>query len=200
MNRDLWRDVFRWLHIGWTRGSLHYRGSKIYSMHLHLDQLPAVAPNAANRGRVRVGKPGQVETLFDVLPVSTLPNENENQACYGFLLCTTTSSTGTSGTAGAASPCSWLRWDTKRNKVSLTDQFAAQCEVKLLNVVCGPSRPFEIQTRLDKMQVRMGMAQLDEEDLELLLDDPQSFQDTSEISFTSVSKGKASTLSFLFLF
>lgn len=46
----------------------------------------------------------------------------------------------------------------------------------------------------------MGMAQLDEEDLELLLDDPQSFQDTSEISFTSVSKGKASTLSFLFLF
>lgn len=169
-------------------------------MHLHLDQLPAVAPNAANRGRVRVGKPGQVETLFDALPVSTLPNENDNQACYSFLLCTTTSSTGTSGTAGAASPCSWLRWDTKRNKVSLTDQFAAQCEVKLLNVVCGPSRPFEIQTRLDRMQVRMGMAQLDEEDLELLLDDPQSFQDTSEISFTSVSKGKASTLSFLFLF
>lgn len=41
----------------------------------------------------------------------------------------------------------------------------------------------------------MGMAQLDEEDLELLLDDPQSFQDTSEISFTSVPKGKYSLLS-----
>lgn len=169
-------------------------------MHLHLNQLPAVAPNAANKGRVRVGKPGQVETFFDVLPVSTLPNENDNQACYGFLLCTTNSSTGTtSGTVEAPSRCSWLRWDTKRNKVSLTDQFDAQCEVKLLNVVSGPSRPFEIQTRLDRMQVRMGMAQLDEADLELLVDDPQSFQDTSEISFTAVSKGKASSLSFLFL-
>ena len=197
MNLSLWRTVFGWLHLGWTSKSLHYGGDLPgFSMHLHLHfPSPVAARKTGGEGRVRVGKPGPVDTRFDVLPVSALPTYKDSDACYGFVM---TEETG-NRTAAAVCPQGWLRWDTKKNKVSLTDQYDDRCEVRLFNVVNQPGKPFRIQARLDAsnwVQVRMGMDLLSEEDLKLLEDDPESFEDTSEVSFVSISKEKVRTLFF----
>lgn len=183
MNLSLLTTVcgFKDLDVGWTNTSLQYAGSPTYSMHLHLHFASAASPrNIAAEARVRVGKPGKVATLFDVLPVSALPNGKDSDANYGFIL-------------HGVDPRDWVRWDAKSNKVSLTDTFDARCEVQLLHVVVQPGRPFSIRTRLNKTEwreVQMGMAQLDEEDLEPLADSPESFEDTSEVSFGPISKKK----------
>ncbi|KAI0011060.1 hypothetical protein F4779DRAFT_626740 [Xylariaceae sp. FL0662B] len=189
LNLDVWRTIFGWLDVGWYGKSLHYRGSRIYSMHLHLPQDSA----SGDEGRVRVGKPGRVETLFDVLPVAAKPKFKESDAGFGFRLRSTVPTSGIAATvANMPSSGKWVRWDPRTNRVSLASRFDARCEVKLQHVIVQPGKPFVIQVQDGNAwkQVRMTMGCLDEADLEPLVDDPQSFEDTSEISFVPLTKEK----------
>lgn len=156
-------------------------------MHLHLPQENTTAPN---EGRVRVGKPGKVETLFDVVPVAARPTAKDSNAGYGFLLRPVGLDVKDTWPTGVTSP--WVRWDSKKNKVSRSNRFNSQCEVKLPGLIIKPEKPFEIQTQEGNgwKQVQMEMEFLDEGDLELLEEDPQSFEDTSEISFGPITKNK----------
>jgi hypothetical protein len=85
-----------------------------------------------------------------------------------------------------------LRWEAQNNKLTITDRFDDLCEVRLLHVTAKSPTPFDIQARAGRewMPVRMAMATLllDEGDLELLADDPESFEDTSEVSFVPLVK------------
>ncbi|KAI0845400.1 hypothetical protein F5Y00DRAFT_272932 [Daldinia vernicosa] len=143
-----------------------------------------------NEGRVRVGRPGQVETLFDVVPVAAKPTVKESNAGYGFLLRPAGLDVKDTWPTSVTSP--WVRWDSKKNKVSRSSRFDAHCEVKLPGLIIKPEKPFEIQTQEGNgwKQVQMEMELLDEGDLELLEEDPQSFEDTSEISFGPLTKNK----------
>ncbi|KAI1654316.1 hypothetical protein F4813DRAFT_392822 [Daldinia decipiens] len=184
---NVWRDIFKWLNVGWHGKSLHCCNPSTYSMHLHLPQKNITTPN---EGRVRVGKPGKVETLFDVVPVAARPTVKDSNAGYGFLLRPVGLNVKDTWPASVTSP--WVRWDPKKNKVSRSNRFNAQCEVKLPGLIIKPEKPFEIQTQEGDgwKQVQMEMRFLDEGDLELLEEDPQSFEDTSEISFGSITKNK----------
>lgn len=194
---NVWRTIFEWVKIGWNGVSLHYSGFlPNYSAHLHIhlyhNDTSQTTPTGI--GRVRIGKPGRVDTLFDILPISAPPDSTEIQACYGFLLNTTSSHNGTVWTAldKPASLAVWLRWDPKTNKVSLTDRFDPRCEVKLRYVISAPGKPFEIHARLSKSTwklVRMEMALLHDADLECLEDEPLEFEDTTEIAFVPISIG-----------
>ncbi|KAI1478662.1 hypothetical protein F4774DRAFT_384673 [Daldinia eschscholtzii] len=186
LNCNVWRDVFNWLNIGWHGKSLHYCKSPTFSMHLHLPQ----GNTAPNEGRVRVGKPGKVETLFDVIPVAAKPKGKESDAGYGFIL-------RPPGLhvkdvwPGGVTPI-WVQWDPKKNRISSSKRFNMRCEVKIPRLALHSGKPFEIQVQHDNSwkQVRMGMEYLDEADLELLKENPQSFEDTTEISFGPLTKNK----------
>ncbi|KAI1773219.1 hypothetical protein F4818DRAFT_120906 [Hypoxylon cercidicola] len=186
LNLDVWRAVFDWVGVGWYGKSLHYRGSPVYSMHLHIRQFRTMG-NLAGEGRVRVGKPGRVETLFDILPVAARPKAKELDASFGFRLKLKDPETDTKADM---SPI-WVKWNPKQNAVSLTKHLDARCEVKLQHVITQAGKPFMIQAQDgDSLKmVQMTMNGLDE-DLELLDDDPQSFEDTSEISFVPLTKKK----------
>ncbi|KAG8532881.1 uncharacterized protein KY384_002759 [Bacidia gigantensis] len=183
LNLDLLTTIFGFddLKLGWTNVSLQYLGSPAYSMHLHLYSPSSTAPGKiAPEGRVRVGKPGRLETWFDVLPVSAPPDEKDSEGCYAFRL-------------HDVEPARWLGWDANGRKVTLVSRFDARCEVKLLHVVIQPGKPFAIRAQLkanEWVEVRMGMALLDENDLEALEADPESYEDTSEILFEPISKEK----------
>ncbi|KAI1076035.1 hypothetical protein F5B20DRAFT_557248 [Whalleya microplaca] len=193
LNLNVWRTVFEWLGLGWYGKSLHYRGSRNYSMHLHVPQT-STPGSITNEGRVRVGKPGLVETLFDVLPVAAKPKLKETDAGYGFLLRSAAPKVGTTGAAAATLPSSgcWVRWEPHVNRVSLAKRFDVRCEVKLQNIILQPGKPFAIQVQEGNSwkQVQMAMNCLDEADLEPLEDDPHNFEDTSEISFVPLTKQK----------
>ncbi|KAI1371258.1 hypothetical protein F4677DRAFT_457232 [Hypoxylon crocopeplum] len=182
LSLKVWRTIFEWLDVGWYNKSLHYRGSPTCSMHLHLPY------NLTEEGRVRVGKPGKIETLFDVLPVAAKPKAKELDAAYGFILRSADQDVEDFGTVVTM----WVRWDPKKERLSLTQHFDHRCEVKLPQVITQPGKPFEIQVYDGDSwkQVRMTMECLDEGDLELLEEDPQSFEDTSEISFVPITKKK----------
>ncbi|KAI0836967.1 hypothetical protein F5Y06DRAFT_288220 [Hypoxylon sp. FL0890] len=192
LNLNVWRTIFEWVGVGWHDKSLHYRGPKTYSMHLHLPQTFQRDSDISNEGRVRVGKPGRVDTVFDILPVASKPKAKELDAGYGFLLRPMSHNGGTTRNLPPTSPFNWVRWDPKKGKVSLTRRFDGRCEVKLPPLIAQSGKPFAIQARDGDCwkQVRMDMKRLDEGDLELLGDDPQNFEDTSEISFVSLTKDK----------
>lgn len=195
LNLKVWRTIFDWVGVGWYGKSLHYRGSKTYSMHLYLPpNLPPTSSLNRNEdeGRVRVGKPGQIDSLFDIFPVAMIPGGKEKDAYYGFIL-KSADAKRSGPTARNTSP-TWARWDPSKNKVTPTKHFDARCEVNIPQVIIQPGKPFEIQTRdgKDFKQVKMSMELLDKEDLELLGDDPTSYEDTSEISFVPVKKNKVS--------
>ncbi|KAF3059671.1 cytochrome c oxidase assembly protein [Daldinia childiae] len=156
-------------------------------MHLHLAQENTTGPDEA---RVRVGKPGKVETLFDIVPVAAKPTVKDSSAGYGFLLRPTGLNIKDTWPASVTSP--WVRWDPKKNKVSRSNRFNAQCEVKIPGLIKNTEKSFEIRTQEgnDWKQVQMEMKFLDEGDLELLEENPQSFEDTSEISFGPIAKNK----------
>lgn len=183
LNLSLLTTIFKFegLKLGWTDISLQYIGSPAYSMHLHLYFPSPTAPRKmAPEGRVRVGKPGRVETWFDVLPVSAPPNEKDLEACYAFRL-------------HNVEPPRWLAWDANGRKVTLVGRFDAKCEVKLLHVVLQPGKPFSIRTQRNTnewVEVRMGMTLLNENDLKELAANPESYEDTSEILFGSISNDK----------
>ncbi|KAI2603194.1 uncharacterized protein GGS25DRAFT_528234 [Hypoxylon fragiforme] len=196
LNLKVWRTIFDWVGVGWYGKSLHYRGSKTYSMHLYLPpNLPPTSSLNRNEdeGRVRVGKPGQIDSLFDIFPVAMVPGCKEKDAYYGFIL-KSADAKRSGPTAKNTSP-TWARWDPSKNKVTPTKHFDARCEVNIPQVIIQPGKPFEIQARdgKDFKQVKMSMELLDKEDLELLGDDPTSYEDTSEISFVPVKKNKAPT-------
>ncbi|KAI4861945.1 hypothetical protein F4820DRAFT_432081 [Hypoxylon rubiginosum] len=188
LNLNVWRTIFDWVKVGWYGKSLHYRGSPTYSMHLHIrrSQIPA---EIAGEGRVRVGKPGRVDTLFDILPVAVPPKVTESDAGFGFRL-------RLAGTEAEddTTPI-WVKWNPKQNEVSITRHLDARCEVKLQQIITPVGRqpkPFMIKAKDgDSFKVvQMAMNGLDEGDLELLDDDPQSFEDTSEVSFVPTTKDK----------
>ena len=195
LNLDVWRTIFSWVGVGWFSKSLHYlpKPPSPYSMHLHVHHhaLPASAlRQAIGAGRVRVGCPGRIDTRFDVLPVAARPGDPDGLASYGFLLC---APPGPSGIAAVPRKGGWLRWDAVTKRVELWEGFDSKCEVTLPKLVAQPDKPFDIRTRLDKetlVQVRMAMKFLSEADLELLADDEESYEDTSEIMFEGI-KGKA---------
>ncbi|KAI5462815.1 hypothetical protein BGZ63DRAFT_462195 [Mariannaea sp. PMI_226] len=196
LNLDFWRTVFGWLDIYYSDKSLHHKATAPYSMHLHIpsDVTPA-SRKAPAEGRVRVGQPGRIESRFDVLPVSSQPGDRVRDACWSFLLSEARSSTGAGSASTSSSPLRWVRWDVYKQRVQLTDRYDARCEVMIINLILQPNKPFEIQARLDQdtwLQVQMTMALVDPGDLELLADDPQSVEDTSEISF-GVSANKLFT-------
>ncbi|RYO94327.1 hypothetical protein DL766_000604 [Monosporascus sp. MC13-8B] len=198
LNLDVWRTIFSWVGVGWASKSLHYlpRPPSPYSMHLHVHHhaLPATASRQAiGEGRVRVGQPGRIDTRFDILPVTARPGDSDFLASYGFLLCAPPGPSSVAGaTTGTPRKGGWLRWDAKTKRVELWEGFDSKCEVTLPKLVLQPDKPFDIRTRLDKetlVQVRMAMKLLNEEDLELLADDEESYEDTSEIIFEGI-KGK----------
>ncbi|KAI0114644.1 hypothetical protein F4776DRAFT_673916 [Hypoxylon sp. NC0597] len=186
LNLNVWRTVFEWVGVGWHGKSLHYRGSPTYSMHLYLPQNYERYSATANEGRVRIGKPGLVDTLFDILPVAAKPKAKELDAGYGFLL------RPNAGSSSAKSPLNWVRWDPKKDRVSLTRRFDGRCEVKIPQLIVQPGKPFAIQAQDEDSwkQVRMDMKRLDEGDLKLLGEDPKSYEDTSEISFVPLTRDK----------
>ncbi|KAI1468233.1 uncharacterized protein F4812DRAFT_470861 [Daldinia caldariorum] len=186
LNCNVWRNIFSWLQVGWYGKSLHYCMSPNFSMHLHLPQNNA----AFSEGRVRVGKPGKVETLFDVIPVAAKPKGKESDAGYGFILRPPGLDAKGFWPPGLTSP--WVRWDPSKNRVSHSQRFDMRCEVKIPRLALHPENPFEIQVQDGNCwkQVRMGMEYLDEVDLELLEEDSQRFEDTSEISFGPLTKKK----------
>ncbi|KAI1207622.1 uncharacterized protein F4807DRAFT_469139 [Annulohypoxylon truncatum] len=196
LNFSVWRTIFKWVNVGWRDKSLHYRGSSTYIMHLHLPRDSIFRNAASNEGRVRVGKPGRIETLFDVLPVSARPEAKELNAGYGFSLRTPLCpNNGSTKTKTATSPLVWVRWDPAKGmkgRVSLTKRFDDRCEVKIPTLIAQPGRPFSIQAQDEDSwkEVRMKMEHVGEEVLELLDDDPQSSHDTSEISFIPLTKDK----------
>ncbi|KAI0121865.1 hypothetical protein F4814DRAFT_406812 [Daldinia grandis] len=195
MNLNIWRETFEWLNVGWHGKSLHYSKSSIYSMHLHLPQEDATT---LNEGRVRVGKPGKVETLFDVVPVAARPTAKDSNASYGFLL--RPAGLDVKGTWPASVTYPWVRWDPEMGKVSRSNRFDSRCEVKLPGVIAKPGKPFEIQIQTQDgkgwKQLQMEMRFLDEGDLELLEEDSQSFEDTSEISFRQLTKSNVQLFQF----
>ncbi|KAI3316916.1 hypothetical protein HD806DRAFT_527476 [Xylariaceae sp. AK1471] len=200
LSLEFWEQIFEWLGLGWRNKSLRYHGSKIYSMHLHMPSpTPAGSRNTKVVGRVRVGKPGLIDTLFDVIPVSALPGGEESDAFFAFRLRGNSKSTTPSAAAAsntgtapvAPSYRGWLRWDAQGNQVYLDNRFQAQCEVKLPDIITDPDELFDVQVRLNKtqwLQVRMGMAELGEEDLENLNNDEKAFEDTSEITFMPITQ------------
>ncbi|KAI1409213.1 hypothetical protein F5Y13DRAFT_182117 [Hypoxylon sp. FL1857] len=191
LNLNVWRTIFEWVGVGWHNKSLHYRGPPTYSMHLHLPQDYELGSATFNEGRVRIGKPGLVETRFDILPVAAKPKAKELDAAYGFLLRPVDTNGGTARSL-ATSPVNWVRWDPKKDKVSLTKRFDGRCEVKIPQLIVQPGKPFAIKAQDEDnwKQVRMDIKLLDKEDLELLEEDAQSYEDTSEISFVSLTKDK----------
>ncbi|KAI1798687.1 hypothetical protein F4811DRAFT_566240 [Daldinia bambusicola] len=190
LNCNVWRNILNWLQVGWHGKSLHYCMSPTFSMHLHLSQNNAVF----NEGRVRVGKPGKVETLFDVIPVAAKPKGKESDAGYGFILRPPNLKVKDYWPSDLTSP--WLRWDPSKNRISHSKRFDMRCEVRIPRLALQPEKPFEIQVQDNNSwkQARMGMEYLDEVDLELLKEDPQRFEDTSEISFGPITKYKVSYL------
>ena len=197
MNLDFWYTVFRWLEIGWIEKSLQYRGSPTYSMHLHLYLPPgAGSRNNANKalGRIRVGMPGQVVTLFDVLPASAQPNDKTSEALYGFLL-RDNRSTDPLRKAKTDLPNRWVRWVPNMKTITLTERFDALCEVKF-SILALQNKPFDIKVQRDMnswVQVRMDMPELFEDEAEKLKDNPQESLDTTDISFVyPFSKDKVS--------
>ncbi|KAI2470762.1 hypothetical protein F4781DRAFT_421153 [Annulohypoxylon bovei var. microspora] len=192
LNLSVWRTIFEWIKIGWYGKTLHYRGSPTYSMHLQLSRNSTLDNSASNEGRVRVGRPGQVDTAFDILPVATRPVSKEVNASYGFLLQPAHPNKGLTKTKIKTYTPIWVRWDPMRDKVSPTKRFDARCEVKIPTLIAQPGKPFAIHAQYEDSwkQVRMAMNYLDEGDLELLEDDPLSFEDTSEISFVPLTKDK----------
>ncbi|KAH7304132.1 hypothetical protein B0I35DRAFT_484621 [Stachybotrys elegans] len=193
---DVWRLIFSWVGVGWSSKSLHYvpRLPSPYSMHLHVHHyaVPTAAPRQAiGEGRVRVGQPGRIDTRFDILPVAARPGELDQLASYGFLLCVPPAPSSAPG-ATVPRKGGWLRWDANAKRVQLWERFDTKCEVNLYKLGMRPDKRFDIRARLDKekfAQVRMAMALLSEEDLELLADDEGSYEDTSEITFEGI-KGK----------
>ncbi|KAI1453916.1 hypothetical protein F4805DRAFT_469755 [Annulohypoxylon moriforme] len=191
LNLSVWRTIFKWIDVGWYGKSLHYRGTRFYTMHLHMPWKPDLSCAASNEGRVRVGKPGQIETIFDVIPVSTRPEAKELNAGYGFSLQPTRSDNESKKKDASSSPI-WVRWDPMRGRISLTKRFDSRCEVKIPTLIVQPGKPFSIQAQYEDSwkQVRMKMEYLDEGDLELLDEDPKSYEDTSEIFFVPLTKEK----------
>ncbi|XXH01848.1 hypothetical protein Hte_008210 [Hypoxylon texense] len=192
LNLNVWRTIFDWVKVGWYGKSLHYRGSPNYSMHLHIRRTQTPA-NIAGEGRVRVGKPGRVETLFDILPVAARPNVTEKDADFGFRL--RSKAAAGAETEDDATPV-WVKWNPKQGEVSISRHFDARCEVKLQLIIMPAGRqpsPFMIKARdgTDSFKMlQMTMNGLDDGDLELLDDDPESFEDTSEVSFISTTTKK----------
>ncbi|OTA96609.1 hypothetical protein M434DRAFT_27759 [Hypoxylon sp. CO27-5] len=186
LNLNVWRNIFEWVGVGWHGKSLHFRGPPTYTTHLYLPQTYDRNSAISNEGKVRIGKPGPVETLFDIVPVAAKPKAKEVDASYGFLL------RPNAGSLSAKSPLNWVRWSPKRNTVSLTRFFDARCEVRIPQLIVQPGKPFAIQAQDDDSwkQVRMDMKRPNMEDLKLLGDDPQSYEDTSEISFVPLTKDK----------
>ncbi|KAI1136478.1 hypothetical protein F5Y05DRAFT_391420 [Hypoxylon sp. FL0543] len=199
LNLNVWRTIFEWVGVGWHNKSLHYRGSKAYSMHLHLPQTYQQDCAISNEGRVRVGNRGRVDTVFDIIPVAAKPIAKDSDAGLGFVLQPTSLSTGSAGSSPAASHTNWVRWDPQRNKVSLTKRFDGRCEVKIQELFSQPGKPFKIQAQdgASWKQVKMDMKYLDKADLELLDQDLQRFEDTSEISFVPLRKDKVRTVTYL---
>ncbi|KAI1103040.1 hypothetical protein F4804DRAFT_342806 [Jackrogersella minutella] len=193
LNLNFWHTIFGWLDVGWPGKSLHYRGSPTYSMHLHMEEPSTSSKKKSKRGWVRVGKPGRVDTLFDVMPVATRPKVREPDAYYGFILRRTHTNTETSGTATASIPLEWVRWDAKKNEVSISKHFDARCEVKIPQLINQSAKPFTIQARCGDglKQARMEMSRLtDEAELDMLEYNAQNFLDTSEVSFVPITKEK----------
>lgn len=187
LSLEAWRTIFGWLGVGSYGKSLHYCGSQDYSMHLHLSNPSGSSDAISSEGQVRVGKPGRVDTLFDILPIAMQPDLKESNALFSFLLKSTIADAGSLSTEPA-----WVKWDPKKNMVSYVRRFDERCEVKLPQLILQPGKPFAIQA-LDGhewKQVRMAMEYLDEADLEMLEGDPELFEDTPEISFTPVTKHK----------
>ncbi|KAI0179867.1 hypothetical protein GGR52DRAFT_568634 [Hypoxylon sp. FL1284] len=186
LNLNAWRAIFEWVEVGWYEKSLHYRGFAPYSMHLHMRQFKS-AGEVDGEGRVRVGRPGLVETLFDILPVAARPEAKEVEAKFGFIL----RPKGPGAEKSKKEDPTWVRWNPRRNQVSLTKHFDAHCEVKLRLIIDKANDPFMIQVQDGDSwkMVQMSMGDLDEGDLELL-DNAQSFEDTSGISFVPTTTKK----------
>ncbi|KAI0886935.1 uncharacterized protein GGS22DRAFT_178918 [Annulohypoxylon maeteangense] len=187
LNPSVWHTIFKWVNIGWFNKSLHYRGHDTYAMHLHLPWNPT-----SNEGRVRVGKPGRIETLFDIIPVSARPDDKELNAGYGFSLRPSNTSNGSANTNTIASDPMWVRWEPTRGRISLTDRFDARCEVKIPTLIVQPGKPFSIQAQHEDSwkQLRMAMEYVDEGDWEHIEDNAENSADTSEISFISLTGDK----------
>ncbi|KAI0380478.1 hypothetical protein F5Y04DRAFT_289461 [Hypomontagnella monticulosa] len=184
---NAWRTIFGWLGVGSYGKSLHYRGFLGYSVHLHLED-PSVPGNAnPSEGLVRVGKPGQVDTLFDILPITWQPETKESNALFGFML----QPKGADASSVYAMP-SWVRWDPEKNMVSCSQLFDKRCEVKITPLISQAGKPFAIQVPLGNefKQVRMEMEYLDEAEREELDADDGLVMDTPEISFVPVNAKK----------
>ncbi|KAI1088291.1 hypothetical protein F5B19DRAFT_486041 [Rostrohypoxylon terebratum] len=195
LNLDVWHTIFNWINIGWHDKSLYYRGSEIFTMHLHIPRDPNSDNKPSDEGKVRVGQPGLVETSFDILPVSARPQANEVNAVYGFSLRPLRCKKGSNKMKAATSPPIWVRWDPMKGSqgsVSTTKRFDVRCEVKITTLIAQPGKPFAIQVQCGESlkQVCMGMDDLDDGALLMLEDSPQSYEDTSEITFIPSRKDK----------
>ncbi|EFW98790.1 cytochrome c oxidase assembly protein [Grosmannia clavigera kw1407] len=193
--------------------------SPTYQMHLHM-QMPSSMARSNNTyageigsGRVRVGCPGRVETFFDILPIAARPMDGDSLVCYGFIL--TKYAVADEGEEEEAegrvqtSPLTppavqinsleaskektlWVHWNPASKLVSVAEYLDTHVEVRLQNVVRSPQTPFAMQVRVTNgwMQIKMGREDLIEADLEPLREDPEAYEDTSEVSFIKVAKEK----------
>ncbi|KAI1385440.1 uncharacterized protein F4822DRAFT_445392 [Hypoxylon trugodes] len=190
LNLSILRTIFGWVNVGWYDKALYYRAPRPYTMHLHVARAHPLDNDTANDGRVRVGKPGMVETRFDILPVAANPTIAELNASYGFILRSTNPSPG-------PATLDWVRWDPKKNRISPVKRFDALCEVMIPQLIIQPNKPFTIKVRNgnDMKQVQMKMERLDEADLEQLDDSPHNYEDTWEISFVPINAAKVRCIS-----
>ncbi|KAI8963486.1 hypothetical protein F5Y11DRAFT_356292 [Daldinia sp. FL1419] len=184
LNLDVWRDIFSWCRVGWFGKSLYCCKPSEFTMHLHLPD------DEFSEGRVRVGKPGRAKTLFDVIPVAAKPGGRESDASYAFI--SRAPGINVKDVWPKGVPHRWVRWDSRRNQVSGSKVLDARCEVKIPRLAHLPNKPFEVQIPEgnDWKHLRMGMEYLDEGDLELLREDPQISEDTSEVSYGPITRTK----------
>lgn len=173
-------------------------------MHLHIDAPPDGDPDFA---RVRVGKPGVVETRFTVIPVSSPPDALYEDSCFGFLHCPNTAKATAGGSNVGGSPGLsaadltalkaeepqqwWLQWWAKTETVSFSRQFDGRCEVQMKRLAEKPNEPFGISVRLNGqnwMHLAMGMDLLEGWNLARLSRNLRLFQATSEVIFRKASK------------